>query len=411
MAYLSNWQDDDKDPNAADGKQNTSGIVDGSTSVTPTSGAPAANTSQAPAPGTGFVNLQSYLDQNKGEGGRLATDTTKDVANEADGYAGKAQGVVSDAASGFKAASGDDKAATINSGIANNAASTQSAAKDFLGAGYSGPLATDKSAGLAADKSSLDSRLGSVDNADTQAGALNDTYGKAGNYTQGFGLLDRFLMQGDQSGRDKTAEVKGKAAGVDSAYTDANNSLTTGEQAARNQLAANQKSVTTTAAQTQAQILKAAQDKQAALNAGLDPSHYDGTSQANLADGISHLDPSGGKLHDLEALSAIQNGKTGDWYTGAYNAGTAKPAPAPVAPQPTDSGKGPLDQITKPVAAVAKAGADTSDTSKKAGSDVAAMPHQNQGTPINLNPAGAVQHAAGVIAAAAPKLKKPSFKH
>jgi hypothetical protein len=211
----------------------TSGVVD---SMTGNAGATAPNApvaDPAKTPGTGFVNLQQYLDMNKTEGGRLAGDATKGVVKQVDAYSTKAKNTVNNLSDDFSAATGSKAAADVTSGIQKDASATYDAAKDFLGTTYTGPKAGDWTAGLAEKKDNLTNTLGAVDKAENLQTSLKDTYGKGSNYTAGFGALDQFLVSGSQSGQDKLAAVKGKAADVESVYNDAESALTESEKRAK----------------------------------------------------------------------------------------------------------------------------------------------------------------------------------
>lgn len=292
----------------------TSGVVE---SAAPSGAAPTAAPA-APTPGTGFVNLQQYLDVNKGAGGTLASAATKGLTQQVADYGSEAAKVAQTGASKIQDAAGTKTAEQLRIGLGQDASANKDAAQAFLGAGYAGPAAGDFTTDLAAKKDALTDSLGKVDSAENLQTALADTYGKAGNYSKGFGLLDQFLVQGDQSGRDTLASVKNKAADVTKKYDTTAQQLTSAEDAARKQLAANQAAVKSTARFVKDDTLKKADSAIAAMNKNLDTSR-EGASAAGYRDVIDE-----NKRADLEALDAILT-ESGDYSGGGFNAGTPKP--------------------------------------------------------------------------------------
>jgi hypothetical protein len=344
MAYQSNWKDDQLAPGAAVPNQNTSGVVDGSTSVDPNAGG-AAPTTQG-TPGTGFVNLNSYLDANKGEGGRLATASTAGLTKQADDFSGEAKNTVTNAQPGFAAAAGGDKVGGIKAGLQADPTKGYGAAADFLGAGYTGPTADTAGAGLQADARTVSGNLAGVDAPGAAQVALQDAYGKTGNYTQGFGDLDSFLQQGDQSGRDVVAGVKGRAGEVNAEAGGAADQLKTAEATARQGLKDNQNGVVQAAGGVQTGILNRGAQSVIDKNKGIDRS-YLGNANASLGDVLTDKDHS-----DLAALARLQGNDPNDprWSAKTFNAGTAQ-APAVIGGSAdaamVGTGKNALGQVGK----------------------------------------------------------------
>jgi hypothetical protein len=278
--------------------------------------------------GSGFVNLQAYMDNNKGEGGRMVNDATSGLVGDANSFKDTASSTVADQTKAMQDATGGDKLPGLQKGLQTDASGNASAAKDFLGAGYAGPTADTAYAGLGAQQKDLSTKLGAVDG-DTTVAALKDKSGAAP-YTSGFGYLDKFLT-GDATGKAAMDAVHARAGDVNAEGDAAKASLGTSEDAARKQLAANQQAVRTSAKtdlDTQAKSIAA---KIAAKNAGLVSTNI-GASKATAGDVLN----SKNKL-DLQALSDISQAKYDpNWNAAAgYNAGMA--APTGGGALPTDS--------------------------------------------------------------------------
>lgn len=327
MAYQADWREDDPAAQGAapgTAKQNTSGVIDGQTSpnTTSTSGTPAPG---SPAPsqqgtGSGFVNLQAYMDNNKGEGGRMVNDATSGLVGDAGKFNDTVASTVADQTKAMQAATGGDKLPGLQNGLKTDATGNANAAKDFLGAGYAGPTANDADAGLAAQQKDLSDKLGAV-NGDTTVATLKDKSSTP--YTSGFGYLDKFLT-GDQSGQDAINAVHAQAGGVNTAGDAAKTALGGSETAARQQLTANQQAVRDSAKtdlDAQAQSIAA---KIAAKNATLNKA-YVGTHAATAGDVLNAKDKT-----DLQALSDISGGQYNpNWNTAAgFNAGQVAPVPS-----------------------------------------------------------------------------------
>jgi len=358
MAYTKPFDEEEENTEEGQGSVNTSGVVDSFTSAGQTQGDADANVT-AKAPGTGFVNLQTYLDANKSEGGRMVGQTTKGLSKQADGYGKVAQGVVADASKDFSGATGKGAANALIDDINQDASKATNRASDFLKQDYSGPSATSYTAGLGDKRKAINDQLNVVDTEAAQSAALNKTYAaKDPNYTQGFGLLDQFLIQGTDSGRNALAKVKGKTANVNSAYDEAAGSLSAAEKSARDALAANKGRVTGAATDKYTNILKSGDDKVREMNAptfgfGVD---VDGYRDASLGDVLTAKD-----VADLEALASLSGNKTdASWYAKTYNAGTARPV-APPPPETYTAPGAPVaseDVVSSPTNSVNKAISD-----------------------------------------------------
>ena len=329
MAYISDMTDDEKKKAEAQGSGvRTSGVIDGAATAGGNTGAIATPTT---APGTGFVNLQQYLDTNKGVGGKLAGDITKGVSDSVDTFKNNANATVDQSKVNFDSAAKDTDASKIKDTLKADASGVYSDANNFLGAGYSGPQATDYTAKLAADKNAVQGSLSQVDNQSYQQSALKDTYGKGQNYTKGFGLLDSFLINGDEAGRNKLAEVKAKGSEVGAAYDASALQLSAAEQAARDKLAANKKAIVDTAKTEKDGLLFTGATKIDELNKTLDPDKIE-TSTASYGDVFEQKN-----FDDLDALANLSMTDYNIDKNKTFSAGKDKPvvvAPPPPPPPP-----------------------------------------------------------------------------
>ena len=380
MAYLANYLDEDEKKKAEEAKggttpRSTSGVVDSTTPTgpAPAGGAPAA--AAAPTPGTGFVNLQQYLDMNQGEGARLAGAATKGLVDEVGSFKDTATKTVNEGATQIKAGAKDADAKQVIQGVVSDASAAQDAAKDFLGSGYEGPAAADLTAGLAATKNDLTSKLSTVDNAANVASSLAATYGNKQPYTGGFGLLDSFLVGGTQSGRNTLAGVKAKAGEVEKTLGSTQATLTAAEETAKKKLESNKQAIINTAKQSQGNILGSLEKEAAKLTSTANP-NAKGVKAASIGDVIND-----DQKADLDALTAILNGDSID-YGSTFNAGSVPATNTPAGevvvppppsgedtppPPPSNDGELPpaLDATSQALGAAAKAGADVSNAVKK----------------------------------------------
>lgn len=322
MAYASSYLTDEEKKKAdAQAGVNTSGVIEGTAGAGTSAG---MAEQQAKAPGTGFVNLQQYLDMNKGAGAGIAGKVTEDVNKAADTYSTTAQQKLEQGKEKFSEASKSGQASQIRSSIVSDADQNKQAAQDFLGAGYAGPRATDLAAPLAADRTKLQSDLSKVGDLEQQQANLQKAYGGTGNYSSGYGLLDSFILQGDQSGRDKINQVKGRAAEVGSTFDTTSSKLKAEEEAARNALAENKRSIVSTADQERARIENEANRKAQRINLEIAQQKREGAKNASIADALDD-----NQLSDLRALAELSNANTD--YFRTLDRGQAKAQPA--APQ------------------------------------------------------------------------------
>lgn len=381
MAYVASYMtEEDRKREEAAGRtataRPTSGVVDSST---PTGTAPAGGAAAAaPTPGSGFVNLQQYLDQNQGEGARLAGAATAGLVGQVDALKTDAKNTVTTGAEQIKAGAKSDEAKQVIQGVRTDPNAVQDVATSFLGAGYGGPAASDLTAGIATTANDLSGKLATVDDSANVQSSLATTYGTNQPYTGGFGLLDSFLVGGTQSGRDTLAGVKAKGSEVEATVDSAQTLLTEAEDRAKKQLDKNKQAVLSTAKEVKGNTLANLEAEAAKLTASANPNAA-GVKAASIGDVIDDE-----KKADLDALTAILNGDSID-YEGTFDEGAIPqsdtPAgvdipgapidiPPPVAPPAGGGGGGgelppALDANAQALGAAAKAGADISDAVKK----------------------------------------------
>ena len=359
MAYTEEYRNKKKELDAAGNPVgiNTSGSMDSTTG-------PAAPTNQDSTPTSGFVNLQQYLDVNKGQGEKIAGAYTGDLNKKVDTFktgttktVDDLKGKIDTAGTGYETA-GTGVVADLNSKTTGDL----SGATNFLNTGYAGPDTTETLANLGVEKKALNESLGQVDNTETQQAGLQSTFSKDnGNYGQGFGLLDRFLMTGDQAGRDAIAKTKGRSAEVTNAYTGAGTTLGT---------------ATTAAKEKQDKAKSAIKTAAGTRRTGIEGSFGDRIKAKDATSG-DNIDTAGASIGDvitgdenayLDALNAIAGGPAATPYEKTWKEGTKKPLPPPPPPPPastidtTPTGKSPLD--SKLADFLGKAGNFIKDPSK-----------------------------------------------
>ena len=321
MAYTEEYRNKKKELDAAGNPVgiNTSGSMDSTTG-------PAAPTNQDSTPTSGFVNLQQYLDVNKGQGEKIAGAYTGDLNKKVDTFktgttktVDDLKGKIDTAGTGYETA-GTGVVADLNSKTTGDL----SGATNFLNTGYAGPDTTETLANLGVEKKALNESLGQVDNTETQQAGLQSTFSKDnGNYGQGFGLLDRFLMTGDQVGRDAIAKTKGRSAEVTNAYTGAGTTLGTSTTAAKEKQD-KAKSAIKTAAGTRRTGIEGSNftDRIAAENAF--SGDNEGAAGASIGDVITTDENA-----YLDALNSLAGGPAMTPYAKTFKLGTKKQLPTP----------------------------------------------------------------------------------
>lgn len=323
MTYAASLSDDEKKKLADAGQGvSTSGVVNSFTSP----GGVDAPAPEAKTPGTGYVNLQQYLDTNQGQGAALANTATAGATNTANAYLKNATDTQ---AAGKKAlnetnAANASTGSTVKSGIQKDATANQGAAIDFLGKGYGGPQASAYTSGLASDLSGAKDAIAGSNDANQQQANLQAAYGKKGNYTQGYGLLDNFLMRGDKSGQEVLGNVANRGQELQSKYDTINTSLTDQEKQARDALETQKKDIRNTAVDQSGRIVTDLGNRAEALNSSADQSR-EGFAKAGVGDVLATDNKA---KSDLAALAKIQN-MTPEQYAATFNLGAEKANSSP----------------------------------------------------------------------------------
>jgi hypothetical protein len=163
------------------------------------------NASQAE--GSSFVNLKKYLDANQGLGAGLGTAVTADSQKNIEGAAGKINDYQA------KASQVDRSQANALEGYKTQIATdptkiNASQYKNDTSAAYKGPTNATSAAGYSDAYNAYGSAKDGYENLKSddwnkRSNAVSSTYGKDNaSYTKGMGLLDTFILQGDQGGKD-----------------------------------------------------------------------------------------------------------------------------------------------------------------------------------------------------------------
>ena len=314
MAISEEWRRKRKDEGDANGL-NTSGSMD-----TTTGGA--LPTNQDSTPTSGFVNLQQYLDTNKGAGAGIAGAYTSGLNKNVDDFKTSADKTATETAAGINAA-GDSHVQEGSNLIANlgaNMTGDLTNTANFVGKGYT-PDTQKNDAAIAEGQTDINNQLGKVDDTATQQTGLMSTFGKDnGNYGSGFAGLDRFIMGGDESGRAAVAKTKARTGEV----TGAANNYGTMKSTAT---AASQKKLT----DTQAKVREAAKLRKGSIEANNFGTRIaqrnatygdnENTVGASIGDVMS-----GDEKSYLDALADISDptGKSRSTYGSTFKPGTAK---------------------------------------------------------------------------------------
>jgi hypothetical protein len=237
MAISEEWRRKRKDEGDANGL-NTSGSMD-----TTTGGA--LPTNQDSTPTSGFVNLQQYLDTNKGAGAGIAGAYTGGLNKKVDEFKTSTDKTATETAAGINAA-GDSHVQEGSNLIANlgaNMTGDLTNTRNFVGKGYT-PDTQKTDDAIVAGQTDINNQLGKVDDTATQQTGLMATFGKDnGNYGSGFAGLDRFIMGGDESGRAVVAKTKARTGEVTGAANNYGTMKSTATTAAQAKLAKAQKDV------------------------------------------------------------------------------------------------------------------------------------------------------------------------
>lgn len=248
MAYQLNFDEEETGSPGAGLQGNFIGSANGASD--PGAAAPQAQ-------GTGWTNLSTYLDANKGAGGQMAKDVTKETQNkitDLEGAGGKVdawkQAATQDINKGTKQ---DSYSQTISKGSTKDIAGIDQNAFNAWNnlAAYTGPQSAQASSGytdLANQVANTKDKISNLNDYEGQKVALQDTYGKGGNYGSGFQALDAFAMRGDEAGKQTLNDFQQQNAnfgqGFEAARAGLDNSIAKARQTGAANAAAVQNATT-----------------------------------------------------------------------------------------------------------------------------------------------------------------------
>lgn len=335
MATRNNWQDDEE----INGQKVTdlqNGVIGGAGAV------PQAGTA---AKGTGWTNLQQYLDTNKGAGNAIAdkqladvTQKTGEASQAIDTWANQANDEIN---KGIKTDSWSDKI---------NGKSTADIAGTFTNANnkaafnawknqpnYGGPADSTGLTGYGDTAKLSGDAVNKIELSNTLAGQeqiAKDVFGKEGKYSSGMAKLDSFLARGDAQGKfdqfktqnsgfkDKLGNVTKGIDGADGSIAKAKQQGDGNYKSVMDAIAGRIKGIDqdtqTRADEANAQASADAQ-KYGALSYGFNPNFKSTTSTqpylttANKMDMVDQA--------ELDALNSL-GGMDDDLTTGGYAKGT-----------------------------------------------------------------------------------------
>ena len=221
----------------------------GSGASTVISGGGSQPSAPASTGGSGFVNLDKYLNANAGQSQGLVDTVTGGVKDQVKQQQDTVSKLNEEAQKEIaqKNKSAETGGLIDESGKAktDNVQDWAKGASDVINSDYKYGLA-DETQGKVNEAinnyGNVKNTLENVDNRNYQQQALKNAYNKQGNYTSGFGALDTFLLNADQSSRDQINATK--ALGKDFNYDPINESTFKGyEDEAARQFAENQAKV------------------------------------------------------------------------------------------------------------------------------------------------------------------------
>lgn len=361
MAYVSPFLTE-KEKAAAEGGRPTSGII-GANTAPSGAGAPAPTA----APGTGFVNLNQYLDKNQAQGAANAKVATAGANQAADSFVGDlnkakttALGTIRDDAAS-QATAADNVVKTVKS----DASSALPQAQDFLGRGtYENQGAVDS---VSLNAAPVADTLKSTTTAEGVQTGLADA-NKDKPYSTGFGLLDSFLARGTAGGQKQISNTAGRAEGVTKSVDLSKKLVTDAVSGVNSTIGKGKEAIVAAAGGTKDRVLKDATKAADQLNATIDP-RAQGANKAEIADVLARDETKAADLSALDQiLKASGNYGTADFSAGALPAAAAQATPAVAAARSGSNSLPPaIAAVTDTAEKVAAVGGDIGDTSQAIG--------------------------------------------
>lgn len=213
------------------------------------SGGGSQSSTPAASGGSGFVNLDKYLNANAGQSQGLADTVTGGVKDQVKQQQDTVAKLNEEAQKEIEQKNKSQVTGNLvdesGKAKADNVQEWAKGASDVINSDYKYGLA-DATQGKVNEAitnyGNVKNTLENVDDRNYQQQALKNAYNKQGNYTSGFGALDTFLLNADQSSRDQINATK--ALGQNFNYDPINNETLKGyEDAAAAQFAENQAKV------------------------------------------------------------------------------------------------------------------------------------------------------------------------
>lgn len=231
---------DDEDGNSGQSTSLESGLIGG--------GAPAPQAGGA-AQGSGWTNLQQYIDTNKGAGGAMADKaldgTTTEIGKTNDTVNAWAKSAEERTKAATKQDTWSDKITGKSADEINQTFANPDAFNAWKGlSGYLGPADATGDTGYGATAAASKNTQDKIDNANTyegQQGLMKDAFSKDNTrYNSGFGALDTFVARADAP--EKFTAFQDTNKGFSDGMTKASTGINTGIAGAKVTGAANHKS-------------------------------------------------------------------------------------------------------------------------------------------------------------------------
>lgn len=311
MAYRSNLLEE-KDQKGIAPSTSSSGVF----TAQGATGTPQSNQAATPTSSpTGFTNLQAYLGQNQNVGGiaSAAAGTTGQKQYESN-VSGQAQQFGQEAQKAGEAAT--KTAQELSTGLTQKPLETTQQAGEFLGQSYAGPKADTYSAKVAAEQAAQEQKLSTLGTTAGQQTALQSAFGKQGQYTKPYSVLDQFLMAGNPEARASLeAQRQQQVTEAKKAGTGAQEQLKSQQKAAEEQFKKQQEAVKQAAkteqGKRQTTATRAIEQKE------LENITKPGYQRASYGDVLSDA-----QIADLQALADLSGESIADLRSKTFTPGT-----------------------------------------------------------------------------------------
>lgn len=293
----------------------TSGVV-GSGVVGSSNNGYSPNTSNQPS-GTGFINLDTYLNANKGRGSDVAGMAFGDDVSNANSFMSENNNTASDIFRNSRNNINTNKtnASNIVNGMSSDASNIKDSALGILNT--SAPSAYNYG-NIETKGAAIGNVLGDAFKKDNQIANIMDGGKKSySTYTTNFGNLDRFLLNADQAGISSLNRIKSKANDVSNNIKDTKSSIDSSIKSEADSLQSAKDSI-----KNAAKSIKIGKEDTLGKKAsifGKENTGNTGFKGASIGDVISD-----DENVDIQALSEI-GGLDYAPYAKTYNAGTRPP--------------------------------------------------------------------------------------